>query len=133
MMQGAPLANLISTRIHGILDYLGVVTLFALPRLLDWPPTLTLLLTGAAVLLLASSLFTRYELGLVRVLPMRAHLALDVIAGVALIVAGMTFQDAQPGVFGGLLLLGLFEIGAGTLTSPRPSFEEQLSTPRDAR
>ena len=43
----------ISTKAHGVLDYLSAGTLLALPRLPGWTPTVTALLTGSAITTLA--------------------------------------------------------------------------------
>jgi hypothetical protein len=71
----------ISTRTHGILDYLTAGALLALPRALGWSAPVTKLVTGAALGTLAYSALTRYELAPAKVLPMRAHLALDGLSG----------------------------------------------------
>ena len=71
----------ISTMVHGILDYVTAPTLIALPRMLGWGQKVTWLLNGAGVGVLGYSLLTRYELGLVKVLPMKVHLAIDMASG----------------------------------------------------
>lgn len=84
----------ISTRIHGVIDYVVGVILIAAPFLLgfadgtaaQWVP----ILLGVATIV--QSLLTRYELGAVPLIPMPAHLGIDV--GVGLILA------ASPWVFG---------------------------------
>ena len=71
--------RVIPTHVHGVLDYLAGSALLAAPGLLgikdDPGATLTLRLAGAGAT--AYSLLTDYELGLVRSIPMPAHLALD--------------------------------------------------------
>jgi hypothetical protein len=75
--------RLIPTRVHGVIDYLTSGTLLGAPELLrlkDVPSAaLSLRLSGAKAA--AYSLLTDYELGLVRVLPMPVHLALDAASG----------------------------------------------------
>ncbi len=73
-----------TTRIHGMLDYLSVGVLLALPRVFHWRKEPTRLLTASALSTLVYSLLTRYEWGLARVLPVKAHLALDTTSGVIL-------------------------------------------------
>ena len=51
--------KVISTRTHGVLDYLMAVALLALPRLLGWSSQTTLLLTCLAIGTLVYSLLTR--------------------------------------------------------------------------
>lgn len=75
--------RVIPTGVHGMIDYVASGALYATPTLLgldDVPvSSRTLrLASGAAV---ASSLLTDYELGVVKLVPMRAHLTLDVMSG----------------------------------------------------
>ena len=115
----------INTRVHGVLDYLAVVLLFALPRVLGWSDRVTLLLTVVAVSMLGASLLTRYELGAFKVLPMRAHLVLDFLAGALLIAAGAFLSGEPDGVRVALGVLGLAEVGTALLTQPASSLEPQ--------
>lgn len=112
--------KLISTRTHGVLDYLTAGALFALPRALGWSDRVTGLLTGAAVGTVGYSLLTRYELGVVKVLPMRAHLVLDALSGAALCAAPLLLPDEDDEVKQALVGLGLFELAASALTRPEP-------------
>ncbi len=73
-----------STRTHGVLDFLTAGTLAALPRALGWGERVTNALTNVAIGTLGYSLLTNYEYGVLRVLPMRGHLAIDAMSGVAL-------------------------------------------------
>src|SRR5437588_10939321 len=77
---------LISTKLHGVLDYAGGVASLAAPKLLrDRRAGALLAATGAGTL--ATSSLTDYELGLLRKLPMRVHLLADAGSG-ALLLAG---------------------------------------------
>ena len=73
----------VSTRTHGVLDLVSVGALLAAPRLFgvnDEPRAASVLrMAGGGAL--AYSMLTDYEFGLVKVLPMRAHLALDAASG----------------------------------------------------
>jgi hypothetical protein len=88
----------ISTKVHGILDYMTAGFLFALPRAMGWDKTVTHLMDMAGVSATAYSLFTRYELGLVRVLPMKAHLTMDALSGAAFLGASAMLDDEDPEV-----------------------------------
>lgn len=112
------------TRIHGILDYLWSVLLAATPWLLPhpqgaqggaeiWVPVG--FAAGAAVY----SLLTDYELGVVRVLPMRVHLLLDVVGGILLVLSTWLLDLRDPGRLVNLGF-GLFSILAGLMTETRP-------------
>lgn len=85
------------TRVHGIIDYVVAVILIVAPFVLgfadggpaQWVPILIGLLT------IASSLLTRYELGVVRVIPMPGHLLIDILAGIVLLVSPWLFGFAD--------------------------------------
>src|SRR4051812_784306 len=76
----------IPTAVHGVLDYVAGVVLMAAPWLFGfnaggaetWIPVCL----GAGMILM--SIFTDYEAGLARVIPMKTHLALDAIFGIFL-------------------------------------------------
>lgn len=76
----------LTSKAHGILDYMTGAQLQLLPKALgyddDSPEAIALRAAGAAHA--GYSLFTDYELGLVRRLPYRAHLALDAAWTVAI-------------------------------------------------
>ena len=109
----------ISTRVHGVLDYMTAAFLHTLPRVMGWSPTVTGLLDAAGGAATAYSLMTRYELGAVRVLPMKAHLTLDALTGGAMIGAALLLEDEDPEVRATLAGIGLWEIGAALLTQTR--------------
>jgi hypothetical protein len=81
-----------------------------------WVPVLL----GAALLLY--SLFTDYETGLMKNIPMTAHLWLDVISGAVLVLSPWLFGFSDF-VWAPHVLLGLIEIGAGVTTQTIPSHE----------
>lgn len=119
--------RIISTKLHGVLDYLTVATLLALPPLLNWETSLQRLLIGAAIFVLLYSLVTRYELSLAKVLPMTGHLGLDVLSGLLLLAApfllGTAADIARPVLMG----IGLFELLVALLTQIDSPVEERLS------
>ena len=110
----------VSTKTHGVLDYLSVPALLALPRALKWGPAATRLLTGAAIGTLTYSLLTRYELGVWRKLPMPVHLGLDAMSGALLCAAPALLPDEDGSVAVALVGLGAFELGAALTTKTEP-------------
>lgn len=112
----------IPTRIHGMLDYIIGLLLIAAPWLLGfagggaetWVPVIL----GAGVILY--SLFTDYELGMVRKLSMPAHLTMDGLGGALLAVSPWLFGFAGY-VWVPHLVVGLLEIGAALFTHKVPS------------
>ncbi|MBX6315225.1 MAG: hypothetical protein IRY99_20290, partial [Isosphaeraceae bacterium] len=125
----------LSTRTHGLLDLLTAGTLLALPRALGWSERVTKLTTNAALGTLGYSLLTRYEFGLLKVLPMEAHLALDAASGAAFCASPLLLADEEPEVKQALAGIGLFELFAAltTRTHPRPAPTRRRIIPEDAR
>lgn len=111
----------ISTKTHGVVDYLMGLLLIAAPWLLDfaaggaetWVPVIL----GASALVY--SLLTNYELGLVKSIPMPTHLMLDLVSGIFLAASPWLFGFADV-VYLPHLILGILEIGAALMTQKVP-------------
>lgn len=85
--------QIIATRVHGILDYIVGLFVIALPFLFGMEGTTKPLFVALGLFGIGYSLLTSYELGAVKLIPMRTHLALDVVFIVALLVLAV----ATPG------------------------------------
>lgn len=113
----------IPTRVHGVLDYLVGATLLALPWILGWnyPEDVMLMILGGGTIV--ASLFTNYELGLFKVIPMAAHLMLDTFVALFLIVAPFAYAniDTVPGYI--MMALGATELLAVLMSKSMPSRE----------
>ncbi|HEX2202702.1 MAG TPA: SPW repeat protein [Longimicrobium sp.] len=115
----------LSTRVHGMLDYAAGALLVALPFVggfgggpQTWVPV------GLGVALLLYSALTDYELGLVKRLPVPAHLWLDAVGGVLLAVSPWLFGfDSE--VWLPHLLVGLFEVVSAIFTDTIPAYERR--------
>ena len=85
--------GIISSRVHGILDYLAAVMLIVSPWLFNfyrggiesWIPI------ALGIMTILMSIFTKYELGIVKVIPMPVHLGLDVAQAVFLAFSPILF------------------------------------------
>lgn len=102
---------IIPSRIHGMIDYaVGVLLIFA-PQFLQlqagWESRI-FVLSGVAALVY--SLLTRYEFGLIKVLPFRGHLFLDFIHAAVLTSSPWLFGFAER-VWIPHLIAGLMEFG----------------------
>ena len=114
----------ISTKVHGILDYTVGLLLIATPWLLGfaeggaetWVPV------SLGIGALVYSLFTNYELGAIRKIPMSGHLTLDFMSGLFLAASPWLF-DFEERVYLPHLILGIFEMVAALTTSKIP-FED---------
>jgi hypothetical protein len=109
------------TRVHGLLDYLVGGWLIVSPVVLrfkrDEAESRVPMLLGAGAI--GYSMFTNYELGLVRRLPMPAHLTLDLLSGFLMASSPWLFGFSRQ-VWMPHLVFGLFEIGAAISTEGAP-------------
>jgi hypothetical protein len=130
----------ISTKTHGVLDYLTIGTLFALPRAMGWSRQLTDGMTALALGKLGYTLMTRHELGLWKKIPMNVHLALDAAGGAALGAMPLMLGDEDDlGAQAACCALGTFDVLAATMTETRMPFpieqtveyREQTATARE--
>lgn len=112
--------RIVPTRIHGVLDYLTGVLLLLLPRLMGWDDTTTTIMTILGVVTIIYSLLTHYELGALKLIPMGAHLVLDILSGLFLIAVPFLFDVAGPGVMGWFIGLGVLEVLAALMTETKP-------------
>lgn len=114
--------RLISTKIHGILDYVMGATLMALPALFDFSDKkaaklIPVFLGSSAI---AVSLFTDYELSVKRSIPMKVHLGIDAGAGLLLATSPWLFGFSKK-TYLPHLILGVMEVLASVMTKTRPS------------
>ena len=111
----------IPTKVHGVIDYLAGALFIASPWLFgfnndgaaQWVPVVV------GVVALVVSLFTDYELGAVKQLPMPLHLTGDVLEGIVLLASPWVFGFADY-VYLPHVVFGVFAIGAGLLTDKVP-------------
>jgi hypothetical protein len=114
----------LSTRVHGAVDYLTGALLIISPWLFgfadggtaQWVPVVL----GASVILIA--LFTAYEWGVVKIIPIAAHLGIDCATGLLLLVSPWLFG------FAGLVwlphvVIGAFEILVSLITRTHPGID----------
>ena len=113
--------RIIPTWLHGMLDYPMGILLIVLPWLggfADGGPAMYVpIIAGIAVLGLSA--FTAYEAGVVRSVPMSAHLTADAVLGVFLAASPWLFGFADV-VFLPHLILGIAELGAALTTETKP-------------
>jgi hypothetical protein len=115
--------RIIPTGVHGRLDYLAVGVNLAFPRLLGlhdapWAAVVPRI-DGLAGL--GYSLITDYELGVLRALPMPAHLALDAAKGLCMALSPWLFGFAKNGTRYWLshALMGTADVVAAVTTRTR--------------
>jgi hypothetical protein len=114
------LVQAVSTRTHGVVDYATAGALLAAPELLRLKDVRSSALAPriAATATTGMSALTDYELGLVRALPIKAHLALDAAAGALLAASPWILGYRRAGVRYWLphTVVGLAEVAVALVT-----------------
>lgn len=117
----------ISTRTHGIIDYAWTTTAGTLPKMMDGAAATARLVRNASAAAGFNAMLTNYEAGMVRVMPMKAHLALDFVMGAALMIAPFFLPRSERRYAAIPVALGAVGLLASILTeakSPRERGQE---------
>jgi len=118
----------ISRRQHGFTDYSYIPLALTIPKLASFEdePTAVTITRVLAGNILMSSFFTRAEWGVVKKIPYKTHLVLDVVVGALAASSPWLFGFAKnKAARNSLLLLGSFGILAGMLSKPEEMPETQ--------
>ena len=86
------MTKILSPKAHGYLDFVVVATFLLAPSLFNFtglPVTLSCII---AVAHLGMTLFTRFPMGLVKLIPFPVHGTLELVASIALILAPYLFS-----------------------------------------
>jgi hypothetical protein len=133
----------ISTRTHGALDYAWASVAASAPRIAASDATARCV-RNAGVAAGINSMLTDYEAGVVRVMPMRVHLAVDFVIGASLVLSPLFLPKSARRSVALSVALGLAACAASLLTDARgrkrevafaPSYElsEAVADPDVAR
>jgi hypothetical protein len=106
----------ISTRTHGVIDYTWATAAAAVPEKLPGAKGTASLLRGASLAASASSMITNYEAGVFRVMPMKGHLALDMVLCAALLVSPLFLPASERRFAAVPFAFGLFGLMTGLMT-----------------
>src|SRR5574338_695279 len=89
------MAKPISPKIHGVLDYLSVLLLFAAGPLFGFDGLASQITSTLAGVVLVYSAATAYPLSIIKMIPFRTHLIFDAIIGAFMIVGpfALGFSD----------------------------------------
>jgi hypothetical protein len=85
----------ISTRAHGFIDYAWASTAGTLPKMMEDATATARLVRSAGAAASVNSMVTNYEGGVLRMMPMRMHLAMDVLLGTALLLAPLFLPRSE--------------------------------------
>ncbi len=104
----------LSPRVHGFIDYAGILLLFLAPTLFRFSGLPATILYVVAVLYLAMVLLTAYPLGVAKVIPFTMHGYVEAALALLFIVAPfiLGFSDVAAArnfyIIGGIALGGVF-------------------------
>jgi hypothetical protein len=103
--------KIISTKIHGLLDYAVSLIIIATPWLFDFnndgPQTWLLVIAG--IITIMYSVVTSYDYSLADLIPFNVHLALDTLSGIFIASSPWLFGFHDK-IFVPHLLIGMLEI-----------------------
>lgn len=118
--------KIINSKVHGISDYLFGALLIASPWLFNFyhGGTESILPVIMGIITIVYSMITDYELGILKELPFRFHLKMDLIAGILLLISPWLFRF-QDEVFLPHTILGAIELTVFTLSSKETYFERE--------
>lgn len=116
----------ISTRTHGVIDYIVGVILFFAPGIFGFayvggPAVLIPKIMAIGILII--TILTRFEVGIIKIIPMSAHLVLDYLGSIFLIASPWLFgfADNPAGVWLPHVIVGILILGQALFTKMRPS------------
>ncbi len=116
----------IPTRFHAPLDYIVGAALIAAPWIFQFSEhtAATVIAIVLGIGLIAYSLFTDYELGVWRVVPMAAHNLFDIAAGAVLAASPWIFgfADESANVWVPHLVVGVAAVGLGLTTKQQGGY-----------
>jgi hypothetical protein len=124
----------LSTRAHGVLHYNTAAVLIVVPAIVllsggssdgtvsEWSTAMGLLFV-VGVLILGLALLTRYELGIVRAVPMAGDIAVDIVVGLVLIASPWVLGFADL-VWWPHVAVGVLAIASAALTRPTSAAED---------
>jgi hypothetical protein len=120
-----PMNRPISTQAHGAIDYTWAAAAGAITGKIAGAPRTRSLLRRASAAATGSALFTKYEAGLVPVLPMKGHLALDFVMCGALLLSPLFLPPSERRYAAIPVAFGIAGLVAGLLTQTRSPLEQQ--------
>ena len=114
--------RVISSKTHGVIDYIYGIVLIAAPWLFQFarggPETWVPVVLGIAVILMA--LMTDYEVGAAKIIPMNTHLWIDGVLGIFLLLSLWIFGFWEF-IFWPHVIFGIIALGAALMTETKPS------------
>ena len=111
----------INTKLHGVLDYFTALLLVASPWFFEYAGNniQTWISLGVGITVVLNILFTDFEFGIIRVLKMESHLAIDMLCATILLTASWILNVSQE-VMLFFLVISIFQAALALATRNRP-------------
>jgi hypothetical protein len=84
---------MISSKVHGNLDYVTAIFFLAAPSLFTLSQAGTILAYTLAIVHFLMTIFTRFPMGLVKLIPLQFHSYVELVVGVVLIAGTWLLAD----------------------------------------
>jgi len=111
------------------MDYLTVGAALVLPRVIDCSERLRTGMTCMALTKLTYGLMTRHELGVVKKIPMKAHLVLDTMSGATMAALPFMVDEEDPQAITCCVAMGMLDVAISPLTQTQM---QNSASPRQA-
>jgi hypothetical protein len=85
----------VNSKIHGIIDYLVVLFLWSSPTLFSLPETTSTFTYVLGGIHLVLTVLTKFELGLIKVIPLRIHGLIELIVSIVLILIAFILGNKE--------------------------------------
>lgn len=116
--------KLISTRLHAGLDYLAALCMYGMAVIWRFDNPTRDMLVCVAIAVAIYAMLTRFEYSLLKLIPVRVHLALDAAASLVLIGGAIAFTHSLIGYRVALATFGAAGIIVAALSEPNPQMAD---------
>ncbi len=90
--------KVISSKVHGILDYATVIFLLLSPTMFDMQGSLAIFTYVLGCIHFLLTILTAFEVGLIKVIPFRLHGLIEIVVAIALVGAAFWFRSQDSGL-----------------------------------
>ncbi len=90
--------KVISSKVHGILDYATVIFLLLSPTMFDMQGNLAIFTYALGCIHFLLTILTAFEVGLIKVIPFRLHGLIEIVVAIALVGVAFWFRSQDSGL-----------------------------------
>lgn len=90
--------KIISSKVHGLLDYATVIFLLLSPMLFGMQGNLATFTYALGAIHFTLTILTAFEVGLIKVIPFRLHGLIEIFVAIALVGAAFWFRSQDNGL-----------------------------------